>query len=492
MTTISNIFDDKYSYTYDDIIIHPGFINFSVNDVDLSTRLTNKIRLNIPLISSPMDTVTEHELAIKLALQGGLGIIHNNNTVEEQVKEVIKVKRYNNGFINDPITFTKDITISKIIDARKKYGFSSFPIVNKEGILLGSVSKRDVDFVENPNMVKVSKVMIPFKKLLKTNIGCSLEDAQRIIKSKKASKLFIVDSDNKLVSLICRKDIINTKNYPLATKCLKTNQLLVGAAVSTHIKDRKRIDRLCESNVDLIVIDSAQGNSVYQIQTIQYIKTNYPNVDLMAGNVVTSVQALNLIKYGVDVLRVGMGIGSICITQEVCGIGRGQCSAINDVKKISLKNNVSIVADGGIKGSGDIIKALTVGANAVMIGSLFAGTDEAPSDSIYENGIRLKKYRGMGSLEVMNSREETANRYYADGSEVHVAQGVCGKVMSKGSIRKYVPYLIKSIKHGFQDIGASSIPGLHGKVAMGEVKFELRSFSSIREGSVHSLFNFNH
>jgi IMP dehydrogenase len=494
MATLSEIFDHtRYSYSYDDLIMLPGFIDFPLEKVNLETHLTDKITLKVPILSSPMDTVTEHKLAIQLALQGGLGIIHNNNSIETQVAEVLKVKRYNNGFIDNPVSFSPDTTLEIIIKAQKEYGFNSFPILDQNRRLVGSVSKMEVEFRDL--QTKVADVMKSYHVLPKIHTKsredwscgeCSLSEAQKIIKEKKCSRLFVVDSDRRLISLITRKDILGALKYPLATKCRSTNQLLVGAAVSTHLEDRKRIRALYTAGVDLLVIDSAQGNSSFQIETIEYIKTNCPKADIMAGNVVTRQQGDNLVSAGAQILRVGMGVGSICTTQKVCGVGRGQASAIVDTQKCG----VPIIADGGLKNSGDIIKAFALGSAAVMLGSMLAGTDESPSEYLYEEGFRLKKYRGMGSLGALKMRLSKGNRYNENSKNDNIAQGVEGSVVCKGPISVYLPYLVASMKHGFQDLGVKTLDELHEGVQSRKLLFELRSPASSKEGEVHSLFRF--
>ena len=451
--------------------------------------MTDKITLKTPILSAPMDTVTEHKLAIQLALQGGLGVIHNNNSIETQVAEVLKVKRYNNGFIDNPISFSPDATIETIVKAQKEYGFNSFPILDQNRRLVGSVSKMEVEFRDR--RAKAADVMKPYADLpkiqTKTREDCSLFEAQKIIKEKKCSRLFVVDDDRRLVSLITRKDIIGTLKYPLATKCRETNQLLVGAAVSTHLADRERIRALHAAGVDLFAIDSAQGNSTFQIDAIKYIKSNFPETPIMAGNVVTRRQGDTLVAAGAKILRVGMGVGSICTTQKVCGVGRGQASAIVDTQKCG----VPVVADGGLKNSGDIVKALALGAAAVMLGSMLAGTDESPSDYLYAEGVRLKKYRGMGSLGALKSRTPEGNRYNATSrTSSIIAQGVEGAVVCKGPTTTYIPHLVSSVKHGFQDLGVKTLEALYDKVQSGNQFFELRSPASFKEGDVHSLFQF--
>jgi len=490
MSTAKRIFSQTTGYSYDDIILLPGFIDFGVSDVQLETQLTKKIKLKTPFVSSPMDTVTEFQMAINMALHGGVGIIHYNNTIDEQVRHVKKVKRFNNGFIQNPIVLGPDDTVAKAIDYRKTYGFSGFPIT-KDGTLhsklLGLVSSADIDWIEDPT-TPLSNVMTT--NLFTADESCTLKKAANIIKTHKITRLPIVDSEGNLVSLVSRKDLQNCVDYPNATKNDDTKQLIVGAAVSTHTTDFERIDRLVkEGNVDFIVVDSAQGNSIYQKNTIQYIKTNYPQTEIIGGNVVTVKQAKHLIEWGVDGLRVGMGIGSICTTQEVCGVGRPQASAVYHVSKYANEFGVPVIADGGISNTGQIIKALALGASTVMMGSMLAGTDESPGDAFYKEGIRLKKYRGMGSLDAMKNRSD--KRYLSSDSKVKVAQGVSGMVTSKGSLRKYLPYLIQGVKHGLQDIGALDITILHAELYSDDLEMEIRSIQAQREGSVHTLYSYD-
>ena len=322
-------------------------------------------------------------------------------------------------------------------------------------------------------------------KLVIAKEECSLLEANDILKTNKVNLLPIVDKKGNLVSLISRKDLRNNNEYPLASKNKETKQLLVGAAVSTHPRDRPRIDALIDVGVDVIVIDSSQGNSVYQLDTIKYIKDK-KNIDIIGGNVVTKHQAKNLIEAGVDGLRVGMGIGSICTTQEVCGVGRPQATAVYNVAEYAQQHNVPIIADGGISNIGHIIKALAIGASTVMMGSMLAGTDEAPGKYFYQEDVKLKKYRGMGSIDAMN--KNSGKRYMVD--KIKVAQGVTGAVTSKGSLQEYLPYIIRGVKHGFQDIGISDISNLHEQMYEKKIEFNLRSLPAQREGNIHSLHSY--
>jgi len=491
---IKNIFDKQVSYAYDDIIILPGFIDFGVKEVALASRLTRNITLNIPIVSSPMDTVTESKMAIGLALQGGIGIIHCNNTIEEQVQEVRRVKKYQNGFIQNPIILSPTDPIAEVYKIKKLHGFTGIPITTDGKInskLVGMVSFRDVDFVEDKT-TSIGEVML--KDLITIKEGTSLEAAYQVLKESKRSRLPIIDSKFHLKSLICRKDMRNRREYPLASKN-KQNQLLVGAAVTTHIGTKERIRKLVVAGVDVIIVDSSQGNSKYQIDIIKYIKTTFPKTDVIGGNVVTIKQAENLINAGADALRIGMGIGSICTTQEVTGVGRGQATAVYKIAKYianccyNSSHQIPIIADGGISNTSHIVKALTLGASTVMMGSMLAGTDEAPGEYFYKNGIQIKKYRGMGSIDVMNKKG--SERYMAVGTSIKVAQGVSGTVVGKGPVAKYVPFLIQGVKHGLQYIGAQNISKLH-KMSLyeGEVGFELRSLAAMREGGIHDLLTY--
>lgn len=481
------LFSRPEGLTYKDFLTLPGYIDFSPDEVDLSTRLTREIQLNIPVVSSPMDTVTESQMAIALALKGGIGIIHSNNTVEEQVREVEKVKRFENGFILDPICLSPNHQIKDIDDIKRKFGFSGIPVTEDgtlQSKLVGIVSNRDIDF-ETDRSILLKDVMTT--DLVTAKEGITLSEANRILRESKKGKLPIVNEEGLLVSLMSRTDLKKNKDFPRATKD-ERKRLRVGASVSTHPHDRERIDALIEKHADLIVIDSAQGYSVWQIELIKELKKKYPDQQIMAGNVVTKRQAVALIEAGADALRIGMGPGSICITQDTMACGRAQATAVYQTAKIARTYGVPVVADGGIANIGDIAKALAIGASTVMMGSLLAGTQESPGEYIYEDGVRLKKYRGMASLEAM--KEGGAKRYFADDQKIRVAQGVSGTVVDKGSIFDFVPYLIQGVKHSFQDMGIRSIEKLHSKLYAGDLRFEPRSLAAQLQGGVHNLYSF--
>ena len=317
--------------------------------------------------------------------------------------------------------------------------------------------------------------------------GVSLSEANEVLRRAKKGKLPVVNAAGEIVSLISRTDLKKSRDFPDASKDAN-KQLLVGAAIGTRPNDKDRCRALVEAGADLIVIDSSQGDSTYQIDIIQHIKAAHPQVQVIGGNVVTSRQAYHLIRAGVDGLRIGMGSGSICTTQEVCAVGRAQATAIYNVTRIANKYRVPCIADGGISSTGHIVKALCVGASAVMCGSLLAGTEESPGEYFFQDGVRLKKYRGMGSIEAMSKGSE--KRYFATGSAVKVAQGVSGAVVDKGSLRRYLPYIIQGVKHGLQDVGVQAVVDLEKKTLAGEVRFELRSTAAQREGNVHSLHTY--
>ncbi len=485
--TARELFKARQSLTYGDIIILPRHISFGTQDVCLKTRVTRGLVLNSPLTSSPMDCVTESEMAIQVALLGGLGFIHYNNTIEEQASHVRRVKRFENGFINEPLVLGPQCRIRDVDAIKKAHGFSGIPITDSgdlSGRLVGIVTNRDIDFEKDRDL--------PLREVMTTDLvtahrGVSLAEANQILKESKKGKLPIVDAEGRLVSLVCRTDLKKNRDYPDASKN-NEKQLMAGAAVSTRTEDRERVEALAAAGVDVVVVDSAQGDSIYEIEMIRYIKGHCPNLQVIAGNVVTQSQCASLIEAGADAIRVGMGPGSICITQETMAVGRGQAAAVYHCALYCREREIPIIADGGITDIGDIVKAIALGANSVMMGRMFAGTTEAPGEYFYQNGTRLKRYRGMASIEAME--KGGAKRYFADDQKIRVAQGVSGMVVDKGPVSNLVPYLLQGIRHSFQDLGITDLSAVHELLYSGELFFELRTPSAQREGGIHHMHSY--
>ena len=485
--TADQIFNQPTGYTYNDVIILPGFFDFDKKDVDITTRLTKNIQLQLPFISSPMDTVTEEKMAINMALLGGIGILHYNNTVDEQVRMVRAVKRFENGFITDPVVLSPEHTILDVQHIKEKLGFSGIPITQDGTLkskLVGIVTARDIDFEKDPKR-KVKEIMT--KKLITANEGVTLTEANEILRSTKVGKLPIINKEGQLVSLLARTDLKKNRDFPFATKD-DNKQLRVGAAVSTFMTDRDRLHELVKQGVDVVVIDSAQGHNIYQVEMIKYIKKTYPELEVIGGNVVTGEQAEGLIKAGADALRIGMGPGSICTTQETMAVGRPQATAVYQTAKVARQYDVPVIADGGISTIGHIMKAISFGAHTVMMGQLLAGTSESPGEYTYKEGMRLKKYRGMASIEAM--KDGGGKRYFTKKDDIKIAQGVAGTVIDRGSLLDFIPYLENGLKMAFQDAGQNNLKALHKAMIDGKLRMQIRSPSAIKEGGVHDLYQY--
>jgi len=480
-----DIFGGKQSlgFTYDDLILLPGHISFPTSEVSLTSHFSRNIVVKIPFVSSPMDTVTEHQMAIGMALHGGMGVIHHNMSIEAQALEVRRVKRYENGRITQPQVLSPNHKVSDVDAIKAKFGFTGVPITEDGRMgskLVGIVTNRDIDFSVDRSQ-KLSEVMTT--DLVTTETNRSLEEMNEVLIKSKKAKLPVVDRNYNLVGLLSRRDLLLNRDFPQATKDQK-KRLRVAASCGTRPVDKERVKALVTEDVDCLVIDSSQGDSIYQIEMVKWIKQNFPYTDVIGGNVVTMRQAANLIKSGVDGLRVGMGVGSICTTQTVTAVGRPQASAVYHVARYARQFQVPIVADGGIRNTGHITKALCLGASTVMMGSMLAGTAESPGEYFFQDGIRLKRYRGMGSLEAM--KKGSKDRYFVK-TNVAVAQGVSGSVQDKGSLRDYVPYLIQGVKHGFQDAGVASLFDMLQHQQDGLIRFEIRSPAAQNEAGIHSL-----
>lgn len=484
------------SLTYDDLIFLPQYVNFSLEEIDLSTQLTRNIRLNIPLVSSPMDTVTESHLAIAIALQGGIGIIHYNMSPEEQLAQVQQVKRFKNGFVSDPITLPPTATIRDVVKIRKEKGYSTIPITengDSRGRLIGLITKYDYSTFSTAYLDKtVRERMIPEEKLTIATFDelCEhgvfdLTQANERLLDSHSPVLPIVDNAGCLLSLITRSDLDKHQNFPKAALD-NSKALIVGAAVETWAKKAEQRIHLLKDVADVIVFDTSQGYTQYEIELIKWTKKNYPHLQVIGGNVVTKDACQALIDAGVDGIRIGMGSGSICTTQEVGGIGRGQATAVYECARICREKNIPIIADGGITKSSDIVKALALGASTVMAGSLLACTDEAPGRSQIKDGIRLKEYRGMGSCKAME--RGSSYRYGTEKSTIRVPEGVSGMVPSRGSIAEWAPCLMQGVKQGFHKLGHCAIKKLHEKLSDNILELERRSEGAKIEGQTHSLF----
>ena len=465
--------------TFDDVLLVPQKSSVLPRDVSLKTKLTKNITLNIPFISSAMDTVTEARLAIALAREGGLGILHKNMTIEAQAEEVDKVKRYEHGMITNPITLSTNSYIKDANNIMKKYKISGLPVVSEDGTLIGIITNRDLKYRKDES-AKVYDVMTR-ENLITASVGITIEEAKQILLENRIEKLPIVDSEYKLKGLITIKDIDKTEQYPNACKD-STGRLRVGASVGVSADVLDRVKALIEAGVDLINIDSAHGHSQGIIDTVKKIKANF-DIDVMAGNIVTPEAAKDLIEAGADAVKVGVGPGSICTTRVVAGVGVPQISAVNDVYTLASKHGVSVIADGGIKYSAGVIKAIAAGADVVMIGGLFAGTTEAPGEEVLYEGRKFKVYVGMGSLAAMDRGSK--DRYFQDvEADVKklVPEGIEGRVPYKGSLSDVVYQLLGGLRAGMGYCGTPTIEALKR-----DAKFVKITSAGLRESHPHDV-----
>lgn len=475
------MFEDKIGdsgVTFDDVLLQPRYSNVMPSGVDVSSQLTKRIRLQIPLISSPMDTVTEAEMAIALAKEGGLGIIHKNLSVQSQTEEVLKVKRSANGIIVDPVTLVPGEKVGRAAELMDQANVSGIPIVHENGVLAGILTRRDLRFLENPDL-PISDVMT--HENLVTAVGnVTLEEAEKILTAKRVEKLLLIDEDRVLTGLITIRDIDMMKRFPRACKDPQ-GRLRAGAAIG--VGDYDRAQSLINQGVDLLVVDSAHGHSENVLETVREIKSQKSwDIDVVAGNVATGEGTRDLIEAGADAVKVGIGPGSICTTRVISGVGVPQVTAILQAVQVAEERNIPIIADGGIRFSGDVTKAIAAGASTVMIGSLFAGLAESPGKTILYQGRTFKTYRGMGSMGAMV--KGSSDRYRQKGAKAGklVPEGVEGRVPFKGPLSDYVYQLVGGLRAGMGYVGTGTIEELRK-----DARFIRVSTATVRENHPHDI-----
>jgi IMP dehydrogenase len=462
--------------TFDDVLLVPSFSEILPDQVDVSTYLTPEISLNIPLLSAAMDTVTESEMAISMARSGGIGIIHKNMSIERQKLEVEKVKKSESGMIVDPITVHPDDSVGKILNYMSEYKISGFPVV-KGDRLVGIVTNRDVRFVRDME-TRVSEVMTS-ENLVTVLTGTTLEQAKELLHRNRIEKLLVVDQENRLKGLITIKDIEKIRKYPNSCKD-DMGRLRVGAAVGVGGDRVDRVQALLSVGVDIIVLDSAHGHSANILKAVGDIRSAFPKAQLVAGNVATYEGARALIEAGADTVKVGIGPGSICTTRIVAGVGVPQVTAIQEAFRACRERDRCLIADGGVKFSGDIVKAIAAGADSVMMGSMFAGTEESPGEKILYQGRTYKIYRGMGSIDAM--REGSCDRYFQDKTSKLVPEGIVGRVPYKGSVSESIYQMVGGLRSGMGYVGCGTIKDLQAKS-----RFMQISMAGLKESHVHDV-----
>jgi IMP dehydrogenase len=445
--------------TFDDVLLLPRYSDFVPSEASTQTKLTKNINIKVPLVSAAMDTVTESSMAIALAEVGGIGIIHKNNSIDEQVLEVKTVKKYESGVVRNPSTIESNKSIGELIQLTAELNISGMPVVDN-GELKGIVTSRDFRYADNMD-AQVSSIMTPYDQLITVEEGTSQETVKKLMHENRIEKVLVIDHSGALGGLVTMKDIEKSAEHPDATKD-DSGSLMVGAALGTSPDTLERAQALKEAGVDLFVIDSAHGHSKNVIETIKIIKKEFPSIDVIGGNVATPEGAIELVKAGADAVKVGMGPGSICTTRIIAGIGVPQISAILDIKEALKKMDVGIIADGGIRFSGDIAKAIAAGADSVMLGGLFAGTEEAPGKVELFQGRSFKTYRGMGSIGAMTERQD-ANRYMQEDTNADklVPEGIEGRVPYKGLVINVINQLIGGIRQSMGYIGCKTIEEVH-------------------------------
>ena len=465
--------------TFDDVLLIPAYSEVLPKEIDLRTRFTRNIGLNLPFVSAAMDTVTESKMAISIAREGGIGVIHKNMSIEEQARQVAIVKRAENGMIYDPVTIQLGSTVADALDLMTEYHIGGIPVVDGERHLVGIVTNRDLRFELNVDRM-IDDVMT-CKNLVTTHVQTDLVAAAKILQENKIEKLPVVDEENKLIGLITYKDITKAKDKPMACKDSK-GRLRVAAGVGVTADTLDRMKALVEAGVDAIIIDTAHGHSKFVVEKLKEAKQNFPHVDIIVGNVATGDAARMLAEAGADGVKVGIGPGSICTTRVVAGVGVPQLSAVYDVACALKGTGVPLIADGGLRYSGDVVKALAAGGYSVMIGSLVAGTEESPGDTIIYNGRKFKSYRGMGSLEAMECGSK--DRYFQAGvKDVKklVPEGIAGRVPYKGTVQEVIYQLVGGLRSGMGYCGAATIEQLH------DAKFVRITNAGVMESHPHDV-----
>lgn len=468
--------------TFDDVLLIPGYSEVLPKDVCLKTRLTKGIELNIPLVSAAMDTVTEARLAIAMAQEGGIGIIHKNLTPEQQAEEVRRVKKYESGVVSEPVTCSPDTTVREILEMARRHGFSGFPVLQGDE-LVGLVTSRDVRF-EKDLEARVSSIMTPKERLVTAKEGDDPASIRELLRKHRIEKILLVDDQFHLTGMMTVKDMSKAKAYPNAAKDGKA-RLIVGAAVGTGPETPARVEALVQAGVDLIIVDTAHGHSKGVIDRVAWIKSNFPQVQVIGGNIATGEAAIALAKAGADGVKVGIGPGSICTTRIVAGIGVPQISAVANVAAALKEYGIPLIADGGIRYSGDISKAIAAGASAVMVGSMLAGTDEAPGEVELYQGRAFKSYRGMGSLGAMAGLTGSSDRYFQDakaGVEKLVPEGIEGRVPCKGPMHNVVHQLMGGLRASMGYTGCATIDEMRSKPSFVRI-----TSAGITESHVHDV-----
>ncbi|MCK3684088.1 IMP dehydrogenase [Maribellus sp. YY47] len=474
--------EDKIQFeglTFDDVLLLPAYSELLPREVDLTSHFSRNIMINTPILSAAMDTVTEHKMAIAIAREGGIGVIHKNMGIEEQAHQVMTVKRAENGMIYDPITITAEKKVKDALDLMSKYKIGGIPVVDGHGYLVGIVTNRDLRFEKNMGR-PISEVMTK-DNLVSTTDSTHLEKAADILQQYKIEKLPVVDKNNKLIGLVTYKDITKAKDKPFACKDEK-GRLRVAAGVGIAGDTMDRVDALIKAQVDALVIDTAHGHSKGVLEMLKRIKAKYPEKDIVAGNIGTAEAAIALVKAGADAVKVGIGPGSICTTRVIAGVGIPQLSAIYNVSKAIKGSGVPIIGDGGIRYSGDIVKGLAAGADSIMAGGLFAGVEESPGETILYQGRKFKSYRGMGSVEAM--QQGSKDRYFQDMEEdikKLVPEGIAARVPFKGSLYEVIYQLIGGLRAGMGYCGAQNIKALQ------EAKFTRISNAGVAESHPHDV-----